>query len=582
MLTIEPLSVSFQAIADILTGQCVGYEILARPGGGPDQNVREFFAGHHALDELAEIEIAVRRAAARLAPNLPDLPNRLLFLNLDTRLIEQSGAVIDAGQALLAPFARQLVTEITSRHLDLERAQGWVNDLHQRRGLVALDRFGETERGLAFLLHCEIDYLKITRSLISGIDRIARQRVMLSQLVATAHTIGMRVIAVGIESEAELKICRELGCDLAQGYFIQPPVNDPRQAGIYFEPLALMAREERDLRLMDDQWIMEQLDQTPPLLINTPMSEVFATVARDPTRSLLPVVDENGQPLGVVREQALRNHVYSTYGKELIANRSLGFSLRSFLERTPVAALSTPLDRLLGLYSIDETAEGIIITEQNRYIGFLSARSIIRAMHEKTLARARDENPLTKLPGNDLIVSYVDKLLRSRDSAIIAYLDFDNFKPFNDNYGFRQGDRAILLFAELLRKMTQTTNAFIGHIGGDDFFVGLAGYTPRQAEILIAGLIEKFASDAESFYDSETRQAGYMLAVDRDGLERRFPLLSVSAVLLVIEAGDRGHSIDDISKTLAKYKKLAKSAPNRCFLADLASDKSRDSNLALR
>jgi diguanylate cyclase (GGDEF)-like protein len=567
------VSVAFQAIIDIHTGQCTGYEVLARPAALFDQPFH--------LDSLIALEIEVRRMAGLQAERLPRLPNRLLFTNLDWRLAGQCDAVIAANQQHLAPHARQMVTEVTSYMAGPAEAQAWVNALREHRGLVALDRFGETPRGMSFLLHCDIDYLKLPRSYIAGIDRLARQRLVMSQVVATAHTLGMQVIAVGIETAAELQICREMGCDMAQGHFIQPPVTDPSQAGTQFERVETMARNDRRHRLVDNKWIDEQLDLTPPLLVDTPMKEVFALVARDPSRTLLPVVDHNGHPLGIVREQALRNHVYSAYGKELIANRSLGFSLRSFLERCPIAALSTPLDRLLALYSSDEQADGIIITDQNRYRGFLSTRSIIRAMHEKTLARARDENPLTKLPGNDLINDHVAGLLDRGGPGVIVYLDFDNFKPFNDTCGFRQGDRAILLFAELLRKVTKPANCFVGHIGGDDFFVSLADSRLYEAEAMIDEVIEKFRSNAESFYDAETRQNGYMIGADRDGVERRFPLLSVSAVLLVIDEDCAGCTSDDVSRALAKYKKQAKISKSRRVAARLEDHKVPLSDLAL-
>ncbi len=567
------ISVAFQAIADIHTGQCNGYEILTRPSS--------LFEQPFHLESLIELEIEVRRVAGQMAELLPPLPNRLLFTNLDWRLANHCDEIIDANHRYLSPHARQLVTEVTAYQAEPAEAQAWINRLRSNRGLVALDRFGETPRGMTFVQHCDIDYLKIPRSYIAGVDRTARQRLVMSQLVTTAHTLGMQVIAVGIESASELQVCREMGCDMAQGYFIQAPVTEPEHAGLHFERIETLARDERRYRLVDNKWIDEQLDLTPPLLVDTPMKEVFAMVARDSTRTLLPVVDHNHHPLGIVREQALRNHVYSAYGKELIANRSLGFSLRSFLERSPVASLSTPLDKLMGLYSSDENADGIIITDQNRYRGFLSARSIIRAMHEKTLARARDENPLTKLPGNDLINDHVAFLLDRAEPAVIAYLDFDNFKPFNDTYGFRQGDRAILLFAEILRKVMKPHHCFIGHIGGDDFFASLIDSRLPAAEVMIQEVIQKFCSDAESFYDAETRRNGFMVANDRDGIERKFPLLSVSAVLLPIDETSAGCTSDDVSRALAKHKKLAKNSKTRCVVARLETSKSHISDLAL-
>jgi diguanylate cyclase (GGDEF)-like protein len=573
--------VAFQAIVDIHTGQCAGYEILARPDVTDHQGcVASYFAACDDLDALSLLEIGVRRQAARQAADLPDLPNRLLFINIDGRLAGRAAPVIEASLHLLSPFTRQLVSEIASGSMSTILAQSWVNQLRGHRGLVALDRFGETTHGMSFLMHCEIDFLKIPRTYIDGIDRAARQRVLLAQLVVTAHTLGLKVIAVGIETSAELQVCRELGCDMAQGNFVQSPMEDTKLCGVHFDLVKILARDERKHRLVDNKWIEEQLDHTPPLLVDTPMKEVFAHVAENPLRTLLPVVDHNFYPLGVVREQKLRNHVYSTYGKELIANRSLGFSLRSFLERSPIAPLSTPLDRLLGLYSTDEHADGIIITDHNRYLGFLSARSIIRALHEKTLARARDENPLTKLPGNSLINEFVAGLLRNGQAAIIAYFDFDNFKPFNDTYGFRQGDRAILLFADLLRSLVPPTDRFLGHIGGDDFFVGLTNMTEHDAETLIDTVMEKFASDAESFYDAETRRQGFMAATDRDGVDRQFPLLSVSAVLLLIDEDAGDCSPDDVSRALANYKKLAKAAPSHRAVGRLRDRSATLSDLA--
>ena len=102
----------------------------------------------------------------------------------------------------------------------------------------------------------------------------------------------------------------------------------------------------------------------------------------------------------------------------------------------------------------------------------LSAASLLRVINENSLAQARDCNPLTKLAGNSSIASYVSEACpNTAEDFVLAYMDLDNFKAFNDAYGFRQGDRAILLFAELMRKQFQQDNIFLGHVGGDDFFV---------------------------------------------------------------------------------------------------------------
>jgi GGDEF domain-containing protein len=133
----------------------------------------------------------------------------------------------------------------------------------------------------------------------------------------------------------------------------------------------------------------------------------------------------------------------------------------------------------------------------------------------------------------------------------------------------------------LLRKVAKPAHCFIGHIGGDDFFVSLTDIRLADAEAMIDEVLEKFRSDAESFYDTETRQNGYMIGTDRDGIERRFPLLSVSAVLLVIDEDCAGSTPDDVSRALAKHKKQAKTSKTRRAVARLAGHKSPISDLAL-
>ncbi len=92
------------------------------------------------------------------------------------------------------------------------------------------------------------------------------------------------------------------------------------------------------------------------------------------------------------------------------------------------------------------------------------------------LRQAQSQNPLTHLPANDAILDFIGRAAADRSvNHAFCHLDFNNFKPFNDVYGFHVGDRAIIMFAELLRAEFGHDNAFVGHIGGDDFFVGTSG-----------------------------------------------------------------------------------------------------------
>jgi len=559
------LTVAFQPIANIHTGQCYGHEVLLRGWRqlGLDSAEAALDAAF-AAGRLADLEVAVRLKAAALArPAITTVP---VFVNFDPRAAAASALVMEVTRAALHPLFPQVVTEIATE------AVGGLDPLKAQGGMVAVDRFGDTADGMHLLIGADPDFAKIGRSFIKDIDTDARKRVVLTQLIAMAHTLGMVVIAVGVETSREFVVCRELGFDLIQGWFVARPMEDCAEAAASYPHIDALVRDERRRRQIDQKWVVEQLDTVPAIRIDADMREVFSRFARNSEANYIPVVDQTGRPLGILRERDLKNYAYSEFGKDLIANKALRRPLHEFMVRCPIADVATPLDQMLAVYSTVADAEGILVSEKMVYRGFLTARSIVRAMHEKTIARARDENPLSKLPGNEVITEFVADCIADANGAdaketVLAYVDFDNFKPFNDTYGFRQGDRAILMFADLCRKAAAARNWFIGHIGGDDFFVGLKGYGQAEAEQAIGDLIRHFASDAESLYDPQARERGFIVAHDREGNLKSLPLLSASAVLFVLPPGCRGATVDGISASIAARKKEAKGAASKLAVA---------------
>jgi diguanylate cyclase (GGDEF)-like protein len=211
------------------------------------------------------------------------------------------------------------------------------------------------------------------------------------------------------------------------------------------------------------------------------------------------------------------------------------------------------------------------MVEQGRYAGFMGSIAILRAVHEKNLAAARDQNPLTRLPGNLSIGDWVAEALADTGTGrVLAYFDFDNFKPFNDSYGFRQGDRAIQLFAELMQKAFGGGDTFLGHVGGDDFFAGFTGPAAADVQAEVGALLDRFRHEVESFYEPEARRRGFLEATGRDGLARRFGLLTCSAGLLVLPAGRPAVAVDRAMAEIARLKKTAKAGGRRLAVSELA------------
>ncbi len=147
--------------------------------------------------------------------------------------------------------------------------------------------------------------------------------------------------------------------------------------------------------------------------------------------------------------------------------------------------------------------------------------------------------------------------------AILLYLDLDNFKPFNDHSGFRQGDRVIIMLAELitLRTKQYDPEIFVGHVGGDDFFVGFQYKTENELNSfrsMVYSFVQEFQEDALTFYTPEEKKQRYIVARDRSGRIARVGLLRASAGILVLPDGLSGYTEETLFQEIALVKHESK------------------------
>jgi diguanylate cyclase (GGDEF)-like protein len=147
------------------------------------------------------------------------------------------------------------------------------------------------------------------------------------------------------------------------------------------------------------------------------------------------------------------------------------------------------------------------------------------------LRRAREMksmSPLTGLPGNLRIQDEIHRRVQAEAPFALLYADLDNFKAYNDHYGFLRGDNAIQLTARVLQDVVTDMvgeDAFVGHVGGDDF---TAICPPDVAEGLCEAIVERFDREVATLYDPADYQQGYVEVVNRKGESQRFPILSIS------------------------------------------------------
>lgn len=170
---------------------------------------------------------------------------------------------------------------------------------------------------------------------------------------------------------------------------------------------------------------------------------------------------------------------------------------------------------------------------------------------------ALDANPNTGLPGNNSIHQELERLLHIHEESCVIYADLDHFKPYNDVYGFARGDEMIIFTANVIRVALHAAgcgNAFLGHIGGDDFMFTL----PSSAAARVTDeILRRIDRGIPEFYTADDWQRGHILTANREGVEQLFPLanLSMGGVDLAVR---RFNSVLEIIDACTEMKKLAK------------------------
>jgi diguanylate cyclase (GGDEF)-like protein len=189
---------------------------------------------------------------------------------------------------------------------------------------------------------------------------------------------------------------------------------------------------------------------------------------------------------------------------------------------------------------------------------------------QRRLAELRSSSPLTGLPGNVFIQRELERRVAAGGLVALLYVDLDHFKAYNDHYGFLRGDEAIRALAGVLqRSLEGRTDAFLGHVGGDDFVVLVR---PDEAERTAEEIISGFERIVSDLYEPEDAARGWFEVVDRRGNKRRQGLLTISIGV----ATNVGRAIGDHRRLVdlaSEMKEFAKSRPGNYVAVDRRSQR---------
>lgn len=203
--------------------------------------------------------------------------------------------------------------------------------------------------------------------------------------------------------------------------------------------------------------------------------------------------------------------------------------------------------------SVSQVYEAIIVTDEQKYIGVVTVKDLLTTAINIQVKRATDANPLTGLPGNSAIQERILNIATGFNPFAIIYLDLDNFKAYNDAYGFTNGDLMIKILADSITECCNVQE-FKGHIGGDDFVIITSSYNVNS---LCGNIIKTFRRSIKTLYSEKDWTRGYILSQNRNGFSENFPIVTLS-IAAVTNKEKRYQDVDEISKIIAETKKKCK------------------------
>jgi GGDEF domain-containing protein/CHASE3 domain sensor protein len=178
-----------------------------------------------------------------------------------------------------------------------------------------------------------------------------------------------------------------------------------------------------------------------------------------------------------------------------------------------------------------------------------------------------DASPLTRLPGGIAIENVLKKRIESKQPLAFCVIDLDNFKAFNDHYGYAKGSEVIKETAKIIEAVVKekgTSYDFVGHVGGDDYVVITI---PDKMREIAGEIITLFDRCIPEFYDPLERQQGYIVGKTRQGIEMRFPIMSIS-IAIVTNYDRQFTNTLQVSEIAAELKDYAKTIPESSLVVD--------------
>ena len=571
MLEQRSIEVLYQPIVSLKSGDILGFEALSRgPGETALESPTIMFKDAERFRCLLELETLCHDKAVYNAAN--HLGQRYLFINTSPAILSTGNYHKGLSKGLRRLYGinfSNVVLELTERN-GIEDYQQFREVLlyYRRLGfMIAIDDAGAGYSSLQAIAELQPEFVKIDMSLVQGVDRNPTKKALLETFVDFSYKIGARIIGEGIETEEELVTLAAMGCDYGQGFLLARPGSLKQEIQPHIREKILLSSRNGHQFQSEPSKIADIAMFNNCIAPDMPVEEVIEIFNNNKSINGIVICQED-IPKGLIMRDRLFARLGSRYGYDLFIRRSV----EDLMDRRPlILPWFTALEEAARQVAerLDQgITDYIVVTREQRYFGVVSTAKMLDTMAKLQIVQAKDANPLTGLPGNRCITRTISDALRSSRDISVLYFDLDNFKAFNDYYGFAQGDRALTMLSQLLVETLKSwgnSDDLVGHIGGDDFVIITTG---DKADLIAANVIVRFEEQIIELYDKSSLEQGYIVAADRRGQIKHYPIMSLSV------AGVRNHANHSYANHLqlgeaaAELKKIAKAQQGSAYISD--------------
>lgn len=566
----------FQPIVSLRDGSVLGYEALTRikekfRDSDLQMNIEEMFCEAEKNGQIWKLDYLCRKAALKkFCKDSEDGNKGCLFLNIDPMIMKDKRFKEGFTREYLKRYkadSGKIVFEITERE-KIKDKDVFLEAVAHYRGQnyqIAVDDLGSGYSNVGRVCSVKPEYIKLDISLVRDIQNNKVCAELVRAMVEFANASGIKVIAEGIENENELEKLIQLGVHYGQGYYLGMPEKEAVPLRIEIPELIRAYNIQKD-NMMNyglERYPIHNLSSKIRLIApDMRVSEVMDYLGSSPEEIGF-VVGEDGRAEGMMTREKFMQMLSGRYGYSLNQNKAIAEVMdREYLCVDYETSISTVSDMAMRRKNAD-VYDFIVVARDDRYFGVVTIKDLLLKASQINIEMAKEANPLTGLPGNRFIEQEIEKCMSGKQPYYILYADLDNFKEYNDIYGFEKGDCVIRILADLLH-VYEEENAFVGHIGGDDFVV--VTHEKELAERCMSEIEKRFSEQIKPLLKPEDAQRGYVLAVGRDGKRDYFPV--VSATVVGIAKDEHSFTTQyELTQELARRKKAAKKAKRDVFLA---------------